>query len=45
VFAAQVDDHPAAIALLEVLGGQRYRLAAAQAAADACWALSQLPSS
>ena len=34
VFAAEIDDHPAAVALLDVLHGQRHRLAAAQAAAD-----------
>ena len=34
VFAAQVDDDPAAVALLHVLGGKCHRFAAAQAAAD-----------
>ena len=34
VLAAEVDDHPAAVALLDVLDRQRHGLAAAQPAAD-----------
>ena len=34
MFAAQVDDHPAAVALLDVVERQRDGFAAAQAAAD-----------
>ena len=34
VLAAQIDDHPAAVALLDVVDRQRHGFAAAQAAAD-----------